>query len=351
MWTFFKGWLMEARAELKGLAPDRRPGRIVSQLHEYEQLDLDPASAHTVDEVRGFLQAYCDALDSGPIDVAATWKGSGKKRPPFEKWMQNARKTLRETPRSGEPEVLDALLNDFAAHPPQMEIGEAETEAEVCGRLREYCDLLAHGGGANPSKAHRRTADSSMAEYRECATCAAKPGSPTLCPTCLHNRNLVMDLNEKLTVAELNLENVSRRWEDLRAQLANADSVRASNKYLEEAIRQIPDLGADEDYRVAVRRVVQEGEQLATALATARRTNADWLRENGPGGWIDELRHEVTRLRERDAHLRAAMLEAEGSLRCADVQSLASDDQIIMGRVREAATVLRVAREATKERG
>lgn len=28
-------------------------------------------------------------------------------------------------------------------------------------------------------------------EFRECAACAAKPGSPTLCPSCLHNRAVI----------------------------------------------------------------------------------------------------------------------------------------------------------------
>ena len=89
-------------------------------------------------------------------------------------------------------------------------------------------------------------------------------------------------------------------------------------------------------------------ERLAVDLARARKTNADWLRENGPDGWIDDLRHEVTVLKERNAFLQAAMLEAAESLRCADTQSLASDDQIIMGHVREAATVLRMARTCAK---
>lgn len=201
--------------------------------------------------------------------------------PTFKVWMESARKTLRETPRAGEHEVMDALLNDFATNPPQMKNGEAETETEVCGRLREYCDMLAHGGGANLPKSHRRVVDSSMAEFQECAMCAARSGSQTLCPACFHNQCLVMDLNEKLTVAELDLENVRRRWEDLRAQLAQADSVRASNKYLEEAIHQIPDLGEDEDYRAAVKRVVQERDRLRGEVLAAHARD--------PGGVRDQL--------------------------------------------------------------
>lgn len=33
-----------------------------------------------------------------------------------------------------------------------------------------------------------------MEDFMECATCAAKPGSPQLCKACLHNRKLVSDL-------------------------------------------------------------------------------------------------------------------------------------------------------------
>lgn len=47
-------------------------------------------------------------------------------------------------------------------------------------------------------------------------------------------------------------------------------------------------------------------------------------------------------LAERD-RLREAAMEAHGGLRCADVQSLPSDDQIIMGHVREAANLLEAA--------
>lgn len=31
-------------------------------------------------------------------------------------------------------------------------------------------------------------------QFMECAECRAKPGSPTLCPACLHNRRVISDL-------------------------------------------------------------------------------------------------------------------------------------------------------------
>lgn len=31
-------------------------------------------------------------------------------------------------------------------------------------------------------------------EFRECDPCAAKSGTPPLCPSCLHNRRLISDL-------------------------------------------------------------------------------------------------------------------------------------------------------------
>ena len=33
-----------------------------------------------------------------------------------------------------------------------------------------------------------------LVEFAECASCAAKPGSPTLCPACLHNRTTINEL-------------------------------------------------------------------------------------------------------------------------------------------------------------
>lgn len=35
----------------------------------------------------------------------------------------------------------------------------------------------------------------------ECATCAAKLGSPILCQSCLHNRSLISDLKAQLSRA------------------------------------------------------------------------------------------------------------------------------------------------------
>jgi len=37
-------------------------------------------------------------------------------------------------------------------------------------------------------------------DYVECSICSNKPGSPTLCPICLYNRNLVSQLNEIIGV-------------------------------------------------------------------------------------------------------------------------------------------------------
>lgn len=33
-------------------------------------------------------------------------------------------------------------------------------------------------------------------EFKECDGCSAKPGSPTLCKSCLHNRQVISDLNK-----------------------------------------------------------------------------------------------------------------------------------------------------------
>ena len=45
-----------------------------------------------------------------------------------------------------------------------------------------------------------------LEDFHECATCAAKPGTPTLCSACLHNRALVSQLKEKVATAEKELD-------------------------------------------------------------------------------------------------------------------------------------------------
>jgi len=42
-----------------------------------------------------------------------------------------------------------------------------------------------------------------MSEFKECDTCAAKPGSPVLCATCLHNRSVISKLEERLRHAQI----------------------------------------------------------------------------------------------------------------------------------------------------
>lgn len=47
-----------------------------------------------------------------------------------------------------------------------------------------------------------REDNAAMFEFRECASCDAKPGSPALCEACLHNRKLVTDLNRRIKELE-----------------------------------------------------------------------------------------------------------------------------------------------------
>ena len=43
-------------------------------------------------------------------------------------------------------------------------------------------------------------------EFKECESCAKKPGSPTLCGSCLHNRSLVTKLKQEKFKFEKTLE-------------------------------------------------------------------------------------------------------------------------------------------------
>lgn len=37
-----------------------------------------------------------------------------------------------------------------------------------------------------------------IGNYEECDTCRKKPGSPTLCSGCLHNRHIISQLNDEI---------------------------------------------------------------------------------------------------------------------------------------------------------
>ncbi len=47
-------------------------------------------------------------------------------------------------------------------------------------------------------------------EFQECNTCKAKSGTPILCSGCLHNRALIEELKEELTLALEDLKDMSR---------------------------------------------------------------------------------------------------------------------------------------------
>ena len=51
-----------------------------------------------------------------------------------------------------------------------------------------------------------------MIAFRECPSCAAKPGSPTLCVACLHNRTMIDSLLVALHMALNGWESSDCGW-------------------------------------------------------------------------------------------------------------------------------------------
>ena len=49
-----------------------------------------------------------------------------------------------------------------------------------------------------------------MIEFIECPQCAAKPGMPTLCPSCLQNRTAISKLNARVQELETALAIVAK---------------------------------------------------------------------------------------------------------------------------------------------
>ncbi len=69
-------------------------------------------------------------------------------------------------------------------------------------------------------------------DFKECASCAAKPGSPQLCGACLHNRALVSALQSALRASE-KLRELCRKADKARDSLTVLDVVATERCSLE----------------------------------------------------------------------------------------------------------------------
>jgi len=49
---------------------------------------------------------------------------------------------------------------------------------------------------------NERISDAAPDQFVECPECAGKPGSPTLCNVCLHNRGALGVLGDRITVLQ-----------------------------------------------------------------------------------------------------------------------------------------------------
>ena len=47
-------------------------------------------------------------------------------------------------------------------------------------------------------------------EFKECAACAAKPGSPTFCESCLHNRTAINQLLSLVKISQEEMEMLAK---------------------------------------------------------------------------------------------------------------------------------------------
>ncbi len=53
-----------------------------------------------------------------------------------------------------------------------------------------------------------------MHEFRECSACRAKPGAPVLCESCLHNRQVISELQQQLKAMTTRLDEDQREQRD-----------------------------------------------------------------------------------------------------------------------------------------
>jgi hypothetical protein len=73
--------------------------------------------------------------------------------------------------------------------------------AKAAAKAMGHTDPAAPDPSPGAFEAHLRLSVAA-GEAAECRACANKPGSPALCPACLHNRALVGLLQQRLAVAE-----------------------------------------------------------------------------------------------------------------------------------------------------
>ncbi len=88
-----------------------------------------------------------------------------------------------------EEDIREAML-DYAMDNGLSKTGAHKLTDELLGTGRHFKRT-----GTVPS-------GTATTEFKECAACAAKPGAPTLCDTCLHNRWLASTVPARLIVAE-----------------------------------------------------------------------------------------------------------------------------------------------------
>lgn len=58
--------------------------------------------------------------------------------------------------------------------------------------------------------------------FKECAACAAKPGSPTLCEACIHNRDLISSMGPGIKGLNKTVKEQRETIGKLTKQLADA---------------------------------------------------------------------------------------------------------------------------------
>lgn len=75
-----------------------------------------------------------------------------------------------------------------------------------------------------------------MTDFMECKSCAEKPGSPILCKSCLHNRNVISGLCKRLDIVSKAIENGFKET-DYRGTVYTQTFGQEFLEYLEAAIK------------------------------------------------------------------------------------------------------------------
>ncbi len=168
----------------------------------YILLRIGPDGTRDSDEQRAFdaIGAYLLARDAAQDTAPLLFLMNRINHPVIAEFLAASRECRDAEFEKDDPARVHAAKRAAIALA-EMRQAMADHEA-ACGTAGSPPYRLAAGDWDTPTDNPVANANG-RAQFRECAECAAKSGSPSLCAACLHNRGIADELNRLFAAAAL----------------------------------------------------------------------------------------------------------------------------------------------------